>query len=671
VGDEKTILNQIILKISGAIRQANRHGMEFTQTDVTEVLHNLLDQAGIGPIYNTPAQVIERVRQIEEAPDPASAVAVNFAQGATFRLLDDVVGLFSEGTKEEMRRIQEASYREGPWYTNILPEIAGGFATPGLAASGTVRAGGSLLRAAGAAAATGAVEGGIAGFGTAEGSPQERLPSTLKGALYGGAAGALLGGAGYGLKKGYRYMTGRTGLSVEDEARRFAQNAANESPRGVEGVLEDLGRMQEATPTATLADVPEMRPLARGAGAASRNARERFRAVMTPRAREAYDRIDGYLARALQDTDVPETVLGRRKLLAQRFAEGQQAYRQLEETVQNVMTPELGEALTNERVWRAWSRANRELTDSGQEGLRQIIRKEGNRVVLTGEQADFRTLQAIKFGLDDAVGAASGSRQKGAAAVRAKLRDQYSTAMDNAITGFGDAQDQWYRMSQEVRAITDGSTFLRKTADQVREDLSHITDPQVMDAYRLSAAEQLSEEVRRKARRADPTSARNAQVLNPSQDMEDKLELLFGDEDGFVRFLNEIDTEREMMISARGLRGGEEGQAVDIVGTLQRAGPGAEEMQRMSIIPVAPGIGAARLAADAARSGITRRAVRRGEEVGGLLAGRMTGSAADASNLLRGAITPGRPGLGSFGLFRSPAALYMALTAGSGSGGSH
>lgn len=667
--DEKTILNQIILKLGGAIRQANRQGVEFSDEDVRQVLHGMLDQSGIGAIYDTPAQVIERVRQIESAPDPASAVAVNFAQGATFRLLDDVVGLFDEGTKEELRRIQESSYQEGPWYTTILPEIAGGFATPGLAASGTVRAGGSLLRAAGAAAATGAVEGGIAGFGTAEGSPLERLPQTAKGMLFGGTAGALLGGAGYGLGKGYRYMTGRTGLSTGDEARRFAQRTANESPRGVEGVLEDLNRMQEHTPTATLADVPEMRPLARGAGAASREARDRFRETMTPRTREAYDRIDSYLMRSLQETDVPENVMARRQQLAQRFTEGQAAYRELERTVTDVMTKELGDAMTNERAYRAWQRANREIVASGGEPLRNVIRKEGERYVLTGVPADFRTLQAIKMGMDDAVEAVG--RQGGARRIRAEARNKFATAMDDAVSGFGDAQGQWYRMHQQSRAIAEGESFLRKKADQVREDLARFTDPQVADAYRQSAAEQLSNEVRRKARRSDPTRARTAQVLDPSQEMEDKLELLFGDEQGFTRFLDEIDTEREMMLSARGHLRGDEGQAVDIVGTLQRAGPGSEELQRMSIIPVAPGIGAARLAADAARSGMARRAVARGEEVGGLLGRQMTGSAADASNLLRGAIRPAAPGLGSFGLFRSPAALYMALTAGSGSGGSH
>jgi hypothetical protein len=657
--NELELLDRIYMDVVTAMRNANRAQEHLSPEDVRAYIQSRLQQQGYqGPDLQTPQDLVERVRQIEAAPDMASAIAVNAAQGMTFGLLDEAVGFFSEEAKDEMRRIKKTSREELPWYATYLPEIVGSFAAPGAAASATARAGAGLGRTALAAGGVGALESAIAGFGEAEGTPIERLPQTLKSGAIGGVLGTILGGAGYGAGKIYRSLTGKTGQTVEEQARELVQRSAG--PRGAEGVAEDLARMQDVTPSATLADVPEMRPLARGAAAESRAARDRFREVMIPRTREAHERVDDYLTRAVQETDVPPTVAARRTSLQSRLASGQQAYRQLEATVTDVMTKDLGAALTNRLAFRAWKKANDEIVAAGGEPLRRVIIKKGDDFVLSGTPADFRTLQAIKGGLDDAVSGAG--RKRSTMRIRAQARDRFSTAMDEAVAGFGDAQRVWHSLNQEARAIADGANFLRRSADGVGEDMARYAGNQAaQDAYRLSAAEHLSDEIRRKARRADPTRAVSAQVLDPSPEMEAKLAQLFPDEAGFARFLDEIDVERELMMSTRAQTRGAEGGVVDITRSLQEGAPGAELLQRASIIPVAPGVGTARIGADIAQSALTRRARERAGQVSGLLGRQMTGSRLDATNLLMGSPGGRMPGLGSFMQFRSPAALLMAM----------
>ena len=162
-----------------------------------------LEAKGLLPeAMQAPVQEL-RDRGLFESPASsmtAANVARQVGQGATFFLADEIeAGVrtpFEKRTFGEIVddiRAQNKAFEDEFPVTSLGLQVGGGFATGGVGAvkvlgSQAVKQAPKLLRRL-AVPAVGAVEGGIAGFGAAEGTPLERLPS----AAFGTGAGAAVG----------------------------------------------------------------------------------------------------------------------------------------------------------------------------------------------------------------------------------------------------------------------------------------------------------------------------------------------------------------------------------------------------------------------------------------------------------------------------------------------
>lgn len=173
-----------------------------------------------GKVYSVPANKVGSQEQAEAAvrryiakqsgvteerstrrPTSRSDLLAGLSQGATLGFADEIFGrLESLGGRTSAedatarRRADVADARANSPFTTFgaeaigsaLPLAAATIASRGAAAPAV------LQNALGRAAAIGALEGGIAGFGAGEGDAAQRLPS----AAFGGAVGGIAGGAG-------------------------------------------------------------------------------------------------------------------------------------------------------------------------------------------------------------------------------------------------------------------------------------------------------------------------------------------------------------------------------------------------------------------------------------------------------------------------------------------
>lgn len=144
--------------------------------------------------------------------EKVAAVGSKMGSGATFGLLDEAVGLFDEDAKNEQRFLQKQLSEENP-KTAFAAEIAGSIATPGSIFKAAPKAAG-MARKAGMMLAEGAAQGGIAGFGNAEGSLEDRIGATAKGATVGSVAAGVIGGVTRGGSRIYNRAAEGMGLKA-------------------------------------------------------------------------------------------------------------------------------------------------------------------------------------------------------------------------------------------------------------------------------------------------------------------------------------------------------------------------------------------------------------------------------------------------------------------------
>lgn len=178
------------------------------------------------------------------------AAGLGALDGLSFGFADEAVGLVSREGKNRLRDLystakedQGGAFFAGQVGGGIGSSFLPGFGVGGLLAKGAARAGGLLGKLTGTtaiangagkavfgvdnlvgrfagstlgkAAAAGAAQGGLSGFGSAEGDFSERIGSTAAGAQ----SGALLGAGGGALGKGAGYLAQRGGPVAENGLR--------------------------------------------------------------------------------------------------------------------------------------------------------------------------------------------------------------------------------------------------------------------------------------------------------------------------------------------------------------------------------------------------------------------------------------------------------------------
>ena len=635
------------------LRQRNEDGTQkYDRAEVDRWI-----QKKSGGSYSGLEHVVSRQRKIESAPDMLGGVAMSALQGVSFGAADELVNLIGgrEAGKEYRRQLSE--FREEHPVAAIASEVAGGFAVPGLGSLKALRKGKTLMRAAGTGALVGAGEGATVGFleggedFTREGM-QERLGGAAFGAVAGGVLGGVLGGAYYGGTKIKRFFKGQKGITPTEEARKIAQEIAEESGLGVDAVLDDLNRMQQLNPEATLADHPAFTRIAQEAAGLSPEAGRAVREVLPARQRHARNVLVDELYQAALG-DAPMDMVARRTDLAQRFTEASRAYDDIAASV--IDDIELDRIIdTTPAIRKAFRKAERMAADDNIK-LAGIFEVRNGDLVRTGSKPDFTTIQAIKSELEAQV---TRLYKKGnvrqAQTRRATAREFYDAALD-AVEGFGERQSNYARLIREREAMDLGANVLRKTAREIEDDLASLPEESAR-AYVDSALSIIARKVRTGGEATEPTK------LFRTPEMLDRLIALMPDEAARSRFMNQLDVMKQMHEQGgRLVRGAELAGPglVERVGSLM----GRTTAQRVGAgLTVAPALEAGRLAGEIVQRGARKRDVRRARDVAAVLGPSTVGRGLNVENLLRG-------GRGDMGVRmdiagRSPRAMLNALLGG-------
>lgn len=171
--------------------------------------------------------------------EKVAGFASKMGSGATFGLLDEAVGVFDEDAKNEQRFLQKQFSEEQPAVA-FGAEVLGSLAMPGSVLKAAPRTAKILPRVtreagrmlpkvslgkAGTVLAEGAIQGGLAGFGNAEGDVGDRLGETATGAVMGSVAAGALGGAAKMAGKTVGNALDRVGVRTPRQARTMEQIA--------------------------------------------------------------------------------------------------------------------------------------------------------------------------------------------------------------------------------------------------------------------------------------------------------------------------------------------------------------------------------------------------------------------------------------------------------------
>lgn len=578
---------------------------------------------------------------IDRDPGKLGTFAMSALNGATFGGLDEAVGLFSDEAGEAVRMATEAGREAHPGIA-FAGELAGGVAVPGLGSAGTIKRGGSLVRAAGRGAAVGAVEGGLSGGLNSEGNVVDRIGDIAVGA----GLGTVIGGAAGGVGQGVSNVARRGVDSVAEEAATVAQTQAGRQPGGIEKVLEDLSDLQSRQPEAVLADLPGMRQLARATATRSNAARRLADSTLEPRRLNDYDALNKSLTENLS-LDAPMSVRNAAEELSERMTLGSRAYEELIENVTEVDSDEIRSLLEIPAIQRAFFQAQAKAKDLGKRALSGSVRRAGRGEpnTVTDIAPDFRTLQAIKGRLDARVSAlfkagdAAGGREL--AEVRKMFYDQVLTE----VSGFGEAQSTWARLMNQQDALEAGTQFLSAHPDDVVRHLRNF-EGEARDSYRLAARASIMDNVLRKG----------ARELDDQTEL--RLRHLFPSDEAFDKFILDLSERVDMGKTAKRITGAPE-EAVNLESLLpSRSGVNLKELAVAGAVN--PSLGAARLFGLGSQAVADRSArAQTGRIAEPLMRGLTTGGA-DAGNILRQAV--GQPGgLGRI-LRRGPSGLIRALT---------
>ena len=457
-----------------------------------------------------------KIAQAEELRSEAERRDVDFgdvarsaAQGATFGLADEIEAgaraAFSERDYLDIRdeiRAENQMFREYNPELDFMLQLAGGLAVPGLGSAKLLQQGlktASPLGRAAMLAGTGAAEGALAGYGTAEESPE-------RGALVGAMAGGVLAPAlGLGVpaaanvgRRAWERLT-RTPAQAADELMGSAVRAA--------GGADEVFAAQEALgPAGMLMDVDEpLRVLGARAAVRSDEALGDLSGVLAARQRGAPERVQGVLT---EGTGIErgayqtyEDVLGgaKERLGARLYEESGLR----DAPVQ--MTEEMG-ALLDTKIMKPFVR---EAQDSWELRTGTTPNPE--------QPLPLEFYQRIKFGLDEAIEKAQAQLKPGAPASRSarardlgRAKDRLLVELGEQVPEFGAANLQYGQVLGVQKAGRLGRSLQKAGSEKLDEIERQVVEmtPAEQAAFRMGAREDIGEAVAEGRRRTGSLASR-------------------------------------------------------------------------------------------------------------------------------------------------------------------
>lgn len=419
------------------------------------------------------------------------------ANGVTFGLADELAAgadtalsplTGSDKTYDQRltnERNRDKAFRDENPTAATVAEIAGALAAPG---AGIAKLASKVPTLLGRGAVTGATMGGLSGFANGEGGFESRLNSAGRGALAGGGIGIalpggvalarrglpMLGDAVEGVGTVGRTLTGaynpenraldRIATKVEESGKDPADIlTAVDSSGGKPVSLLDVGGEQVQRLGRTVSDMP-------GPGST------RIKDFLTerdlgvgenPLARTggASDRIAGDLEKTFGDklfhaTD--DALVDAQKTAADPL------YAAFEKN-DPVPAGTFADFLARPAIQDALKKAQRLAKNEGVDDLSRSFRVEPvtGSYTLTGVAIPPRTVDNIKKGLDDVIGAAKRTGENNDVRIITKLKNDFLKVADDNLPGYSDARNAWAGPAGAREALQFGRDAIRMDGEDV------------------------------------------------------------------------------------------------------------------------------------------------------------------------------------------------------------
>lgn len=523
------------------------------------------------------------------------------------------------------RQAQRQFAEENPWSSGIA-NVAGGLANPinTLGAPGkplweTVKAAGfvgpmlpmlpstgtniarglSMGQQAARGAAFGAGSGAAYGFGEGEGGLGNRLESAATGAaiggVVGGAAPAVFAGAAKGAQWGADALISRffPGMQENQALRKAAEALARDglTPEQAAQRIADMG------PEAILADVGKN--TRQMAGAVLRQPGEgaaQLDELLVRRQEGVRDAMNvlqggqaGRITRGVDDL-VPGgfTAQDRAGLVAQRGAAARKPYEIVNDPNSLIPQEALAPVLADDFMADIFARV------------------QGNKLYgLKGAPPNqLAVVDAVKKELDDAISAAQRAGRNNEARLLMQRKDALVSVADEAFPEYAQAREVWRNFSDVLDAGDLGRKLMtggvQGRPDALRAAISEM-GPQELEQVRIGAAQAIRDRIGDVNTRTDVTKK-----LMDIPALEEKVRLVFGDDDMFRRYIGMLQNEREMF-ETYALRGGSQTTERLAADEALRNDPGAA-LEAVGSIASNPGnpMNYLRAGVQAARSGAGR-----------------------------------------------------------------
>lgn len=453
-----------------------------------------------GNLAAIPTEKLEMLQGIMPQQQPAAPAEPqrlrSFLQGATMGLADEaeallrgaVTGQPAEPIRQGIMRQVEAYRKESP-VGSLGLEAAGAFVpalaaapfTGGTSMSATIP---SVLRVAGLSAA----QGGITGFGTAEGGVIDRLPSAVQGATIGAVAGPAaeiaLRGAGVPFNAvvdvARRRFGGRGAKAVETEIQRLVQ----ESGLTPDEIVQRIARGEIMAENQTLQQ--SVRALYTGGGEASSQIARTLGPRPSQLRQQATEQIQRGLAprtagNVLQQARMDEDAirLAERAMYGQAFQQGGVVTEPLLQNFTAAMQRSPKAASEIAEYYRAETGMNPFFT----------VQADGN--VQFARAPTLEDMEIVRRGLQEQVDVAYGS-SKGKTGEALKNTERLLRAeIDAASPAIGQARITAAQTRANREAFEEGRTAFAKSSDDVEVLMAKLNTPDQLAAFRAGAMDAL------------------------------------------------------------------------------------------------------------------------------------------------------------------------------------
>ena len=509
---------------------------------------------------------------IDPALVPAYGTLMNYAQGASFGTLDDIVGLTrGQDAKQQFREAMSNYRKDAPFLLSTLPEIGGGLLTGGLGAKRLAESpiGKSALNRISQMSpvkryATNLGIGGGTGaavaipYSEAE-SPQELLQDV--------GTGGLLGTAGAGLFAPLAAVGQSVAQKVMPSINRFASQIGFDPERAFGRSLarnlasdditpEQIRTMaQTSDPNMMMADIPgtNVQQLADMYANLPGSQKTQALEALNTRARGAQERIMTEVSDAV-GLDAPGVNFDAiQQQLLENMLKLQKPYEKvLDENIVEI-TPALKGLLNRPTMKSALARAKLIVQDEGKPDVDRFFIPSVDdatgqvKSFEIGERPTLHVFQKIKEGLDEMIDAQTDpvtGKIQGEGVRFVKLKKDLTDELEK-ITEYQEIKDLYATEKSAEKALEMGRKFMRQDSEVTERIFEGLSEAD-KGFFRLGAARQLDDIVQSRNIDAPP---RPLTELNAN-----RVRAVFGE--NADKIINRFETERMFARTKQKIEGG-------------------------------------------------------------------------------------------------------------------